>query len=276
MSMQKTLPPAKWRDDIADWLDDLTAAGLSAETIRCRRCKMTHIARGLGTPPGDVTSELLVRWMAAQDWRPETRKGYRNTVNSFFSWMQRVGRRSDNPAMLLPKVRRPKPHPRPCPDRHIRQAMHDATPAERLMLRLGAEAGLRLSEIAAVRSDDVLAMPDGAMLIVRGKGDKQRIVPIDDDLADAIVAAGGWLFPGRWSGHVEKSYVSRHLRRVLPDGWGPHTLRHRYATTVYEATHDLLLVSRLLGHASVETTQIYVAMPDARLRAGLDAVRLVV
>lgn len=51
-------------------------------------------------------------------------------------------------------------------------------------------------------------------------------------------------------------------------------MRHRYATRAYEATHDLLLVSKLLGHASVETTQRYVAMPDERLRAGLEAVSL--
>lgn len=149
-----------------------------------------------------------------------------------------------------------------------------ANDVERLMLRLGAEAGLRLSEIAAVHSRDVLEGDAGPSLIVRGKGDKQRIVPISEDLAKRITAAPGWLFPGRWRGHVEKSYVSRHLTRLLPDGWGPHSLRHRYATRMYETTHDLLLVSKLLGHGSVETTQIYVAMPDSRLRVGLDAVTL--
>ena len=53
-----------------------------------------------------------------------------------------------------------------------------------------------------------------------------------------------------------------------------HSLRHRYATTTYAATHDLLLVSKLLGHASVETTQRYIAMPDERLRAAVAATRL--
>lgn len=151
----------------------------------------------------------------------------------------------------LPKVRKTRPHPRPCPDAHIYAAMCAANDAERLMLRLGAEAGLRLSEIAAVHSRDVLEGDAGPSLIVRGKGDKQRIVPISEDLAKRITAAPGWLFPGRWRGHVEKSYVSRHLTRLLPDGWGPHSLRHRYATRMYETTHDLLLVSKLLGHSSV-------------------------
>lgn len=136
----------------------------------------------------------------------------------------------------------------------------------------GPQSGHR--QHAAVHSRDVLEGDAGPSLIVRGKGDKQRIVPISEDLAKRITAAPGWLFPGRWRGHVEKSYVSRHLTRLLPDGWGPHSLRHRYATRMYETTHDLLLVSKLLGHSSVETTQIYVAMPDSRLRVGLDAVTL--
>ena len=134
--------------------------------------------------------------------------------------------------------------------------------------------GERAAHSLGVGTRDVLEGDAGPSLIVRGKGDKQRIVPISEDLAKRITAAPGWLFPGRWRGHVEKSYVSRHLTRLLPDGWGPHSLRHRYATRMYETTHDLLLVSKLLGHSSVETTQIYVAMPDSRLRVGLDAVTL--
>lgn len=91
---------------------------------------------------------------------------------------------------------------------------------------------------------------------------------------EALVACGGYLFPGRWSGHVEASYVGKLITRLLPDGWSAHSLRHRYATRTYESTHDLYLVSKLLGHSSVETTQIYVAMPDSRLRAGMSAVTL--
>lgn len=114
----------------------------------------------------------------------------------------------------------------------------------------------------------------GWSLVVVGKGDVQRLVPLEDDLAAEIMAYGGWVFPGRWSGHVEASYVGKHLSALLGDGWTAHSLRHRYATVTYEATHDLLLVSKLLGHASLETTQRYVAMPDDRLRAGMARVRL--
>lgn len=162
MSVHKKLPPAQWRDEITLWLESLTAAGLSQDTINTRRCKIGHAARCLDKSPYDVTSEDLVHWTASQSWKAETRKGYRNTLAGFFRWLHTTGRRADDPAVALPKVRKTR----------------------------------------------------------------------------------------------------------------PHSLHHRYATRVYESTHDLLLVSKLLGHSSVETTQIYVAMPDSRLRVGLDAVTL--
>lgn len=261
---------------MSDWLDSLKAAGFSAETIKTRRCKMTKAARDLGGSPLTTTTGDLTRWMAAQTWKPESRKGYHNTVRSFFRWLRATGRRPDDPSAPLPAVRRPQPKPRPCPDRHIVAALHRATEPERLMIRLAAECGLRRAEIARVRADDVMDDLLGKSLIVTGKGDKQRIVPLPTDLAETIERCGGWLFPGRWGGHVEQSYVNRHISRLLPDGYGAHSLRHRYATKTYEQTHDLFLVARLLGHSSVETTQIYVAMPDGRLRAALDAVRLAV
>lgn len=275
MSMKKTPPPDGWREEMDGWLESLKAGGLSEDTIKCRRGKMCHVARRLGiSTPYEVSTEDLVKWVAAQDWKPETLKGYRNTMVSFFRWLKLTGRRDDCPADGLPKVKRPHAHPRPCPDRHILAAMSKATELERVMLRLAAECGLRRGEIARVHSRDVMDDLLGRCLMVRGKGDKQRLVPCPDDLADIIEAAHGYVFPGRWEGHVEQSYVNRHISALLPDGYGTHSLRHRYATVTYAATHDLFLVARLLGHASVETTQIYVAMPDERLRAGLSAVAL--
>lgn len=95
------------------------------------------------------------------------------------------------------------------------------------------------------------------------------------DLAGIIMDARGYLFPGRFGGHVEESYIGDHISRLLPDGYAAHTLRHRFATTAYAATHDLFVVAELLGHESVETTEHYVAMPDGRLREAMAAVRLI-
>lgn len=269
--------PVPWRKNIEGWTDTIRAAGLSAQTIKSRRYKMVHLAALLmPSGPEDVTTEQIVQVFARQQWKPETRKAYRNTISSFFRWLHKSGRRSDDPSLDVPRVKKPHAHPRPCPDRYIAAAMEMATTSERLMIRLGAECGLRRGEIARVHSDDVVADNAGRSLIVRGKGDKQRIVPLPDDLAGIIMDARGYLFPGRFGGHVEESYIGDHISRLLPDGYAAHTLRHRFATTAYAATHDLFVVAELLGHESVETTEHYVAMPDGRLREATAAVRLAV
>lgn len=267
--------PVPWRRSIEGWTDTLKAAGLSAQTIKSRRYKMVHLAALLmPSGPEDVTTEQIVQAFARQQWKPETRKAYRNTISSFFRWLHKSGRRADDPSLDVPRVKKPHAHPRPCPDRYIAAAMEMATPSEKLMVRLGAECGLRRGEIARVHSNDVVADSAGHSLIVRGKGDKQRIVPLPDDLAGIIMDARGYLFPGRFGGHVEESYIGDHISRLLPDGYAAHTLRHRFATTAYAATHDLFVVAELLGHESVETTEHYVAMPDGRLREATTAVRL--
>lgn len=271
----KISAPVPWRKSIEGWTDTLRAAGLSAQTIKSRRYKMVHLAALLmPSGPKDVTTEQIVQAFARQQWKPETRKAYRNTISSFFRWLHKSGRRSDDPSLDVPRVKKPHAHPRPCPDRYIAAAMEKATSSEKLMIRLGAECGLRRGEIARVHSDDVVADNAGRSLIVRGKGDKQRIVPLPDDLAGIIMDARGYLFPGRFGGHVEESYIGDHISRLLPDGYAAHTLRHRFATTAYAATHDLFVVAELLGHESVETTEHYVAMPDGRLRETTTAVRL--
>lgn len=273
----KISAPVPWRRSIEGWTDTLKAAGLSAQTIKSRRYKMVHLAALLmPSGPEDVTTEQIVQVFARQQWKPETRKAYRNTISSFFRWLHKSGRRSDDPSLDVPRVKKPHAHPRPCPDRYIAAAMEMATTSERLMIRLGAECGLRRGEIARVHSDDVVADNAGRSLIVRGKGDKQRIVPLPDDLAGIIMDARGYLFPGRFGGHVEESYIGDHISRLLPDGYAAHTLRHRFATTAYAATRDLFVVAELLGHESVETTEHYVAMPDGRLREATAAVRLAV
>lgn len=273
----KISAPVPWRRSIEGWTDTLKAAGLSAQTIKSRRYKMVHLAALLmPSGPEDVTTEQIVQTFARQQWKPETRKAYRNTISSFFRWLHKSGRRSDDPSLDVPRVKKPHAHPRPCPDRYIAAAMEMATSSERLMIRLGAECGLRRGEIARVHSDDVVADSAGRSLIVRGKGDKQRIVPLPDDLAGIIMDARGYLFPGRFGGHVDESYIGDHISRLLPRGYAAHTLRHRFATTAYAATHDLFVVAELLGHESVETTEHYVAMPDGRLREATAAVRLAV
>lgn len=266
--------PDEWEPSIAEWFGVMRAAGYSPATLKTRRCQISHIARALQGSPLTVTGRELAAYFGGQDWKRNTRKGYRDTVKRYFAWLRQTGQRPDSPVDMLPKVREAAPKPRPCPDKWILAALQKADDAETLMLRLAAECGLRRSEIAAVKSSDVHEDLLGWSITVVGKGDKQRTVPIGDDLAKRVSAGDGFLFPGNHAGHLCPNQLGKRISRLLPDGWTPHTLRHRYATRTYEETRDIYVVSTLLGHSSVATTQRYVAMPDSRLRAAVDAVTL--
>ncbi|MBT1171363.1 tyrosine-type recombinase/integrase [Bifidobacterium sp. SO4] len=266
--------PESWTPLISEWVGSMRAAGFSEATMKTRRCQISHIARALKVAPTEVTGRGLTAYFGAQAWKRNTRKGYRDTVKRFFAWMQATGQRKDNPIDQLPKVREAPPKPRPCPDREIIAALSMADRRETIMVRLAAECGLRRSEIAAVKGEDVRRDHLGWTLTVIGKGDKQRTIPICDDLAALIRPCAGYLFPGEHNGHLHPNSIGKLVGDLLPDGWTTHTLRHRYATRIYEETHDIYIVCQLLGHSSVATTQRYVAMPASRLRAAAEAVEL--
>lgn len=258
--------PEGWAKPVEDFLSYKKASGASEQTLKTRMYQLYEFAKKSGTTPDKITPQHVTTALA--DCKAQyTRKGLRNALSTFFRYLKETGYRDDNPAAALPNIRAPRPHPKPCPDRYINDALEKATESERLMLLLASECGLRRSEIAAVHSDDVMTGVRGlCSLLVHGKGDKQRIIPLPEALADRIKAAHGYLFPGRWEGHVEASYIGEHISHLLPEGYSAHKLRHRFATVAYSDSHDLLAVSKALGHASTEITTAYVALPDESLR----------
>lgn len=236
-------------------------------------------------PPGEVEPDRLVAWFGRQNhWAAETRRGYRNTLRSFFAWALSEGVVTANPALALPKVRAGKARPRPTPDRAWSDALAAADPRTTVMLRLAGEAGLRRAEIAAVHTRDVIDTEDGPELLVHGKGGKERIVPLSTELGDLVRggAAGhtrgankwGWLFPGADGGHLSARRVGELLRDALPGQWTGHTLRHRFATRAYRGTRNIRAVQELLGHESVATTQVYTGVDAEELRAAMMAAQL--
>lgn len=162
-----------------------------------------------------------------------------------------------------------EPTPRPIPEDRLRDGLRAAEGRTWLILRLAAEAGLRRGEIAQVHASDLSLDVLGWSLLVHGKGERERVVPLSKDLASAVRlrCAGGWMLPGAIGGHLSARRVGELAGEVLPAPWTLHTLRHRFATRAHDASGDLVAVSRLLGHASVATTQRYVATDAARLRA---------
>jgi integrase/recombinase XerC len=216
-----------------------------------------------------------VAWFGGHTaWKLETRRSERACVRGFFAWAYQTKRVPDYLGDELPKVRQPPAAPRPAPDIAWRRALLAADARTTLMLRLAAEAGLRRGEVAQVHTRDLLEGVDGAQLLVHGTGQKQRVVPLSDPLAEAIRrrAAGGWLFPSSPDGgHLTPNYVGILVANVLPDGWTMHTLRHRFASRAYRGTRNLRAVQMLLGHASIATTERYTAVDDAEIRAAMTA-----
>lgn len=266
--------PESWKAAANEFLEYKRAAGIADTSLLTIRRRLRAFAADVGTPPELVTSQQLVHYLASRK-AIETKRACRNLFTGFFAWFEAAGYRADNPAKPLPTVRRATPKPKPCSDEMISEALERANGEERLMLLLAATCGLRRGEIARVHSSDVITGAHGEhSLIVHGKGGKQRVVPLTEELARSIMAANGYLFRGRWGGHVEESYIGKRVSRLLPSGYSCHKLRHRFATVAYTDSHDMLAVARALGHSSTDTTQAYVAMPEEALRALTEAAAL--
>ncbi|RAV33526.1 tyrosine-type recombinase/integrase [Corynebacterium heidelbergense] len=199
----------------------------------------------------------LVAWLASQPWAPATRRSVRASLRTYWAWRARTGR-GVNAAAELPRAAVPRAVPRPAADTVILSALRRAEPRVQTMIELMAYGGLRRCEVATVRGEDIA----GHWLRVTGKGGHVRAVPLPPHLAARIAANPGWLFPGQIDGHLSARRVGELVGEVLPPGVTAHQLRHRYATTVYAASHDIRAVQRLLGHAKLDTTMIYTAVDD--------------
>lgn len=141
------------------------------------------------------------------------------------------------------------------------------------MVRMARECGLRRGEIAQGHSDDLLPDLLGWTLLVHGKGGRERLVPVPDDLAALLRALPrGWFFPGNVNGHLSAAYVGKLLARLMPSGWTAHSLRHRFATDALDECGNIRVVQELLGHAHVNTTEIYTAVDRTALFAAVRAV----
>lgn len=288
-------------DDIAEWKVWMAAANCTKDTIDQRVYQVSRILEEIGKDPWVITVDDLVAFLAdgrlQKGWQPNTLKTWRASMRSFYRWGQGMGRRPDNPALLIPAVRVPRALPRPTPDRVYDGAEHEADERVLLMIHLGNDCGLRRGEISRVRTDHlfqdyVLDINDetgevverlGWILRVKGKGGHERLVPIEDSLAARVQARGpGWIFPSPVRpGPLTPAHVGKLVTRALAAGaqvaqdprhWTTHTLRHRAGTKALAGTDgDLRATQEFLGHAKPETTAIYTEVPQAKIRRAMRA-----
>ena len=261
-----------WANEIESWRIAMNAMRLSPQTIELRIYHLRRLARAeLADRPWEVSRADLLEWTGKHEWRRETARAVRSSFRRFWAWGLSTSRTDDNVADVLPMIRPEQPRPRPAAPDIVVTAMKDADARVGLMLRLANELGMRRGEVAQVRPENDLVQDlVGWALIVHGKGSRKRVLPLPDDLARALrEAPSGYLFPSPVGGHLSPHWVGTLVSRALADGTTMHQLRHLCATEVHEQTRDLRLVQTMLGHASLATTQRYIAVDDSKVREAI-------
>ncbi len=250
---------------------------------------------GQGADLSDASAEAIEAYFAdigARGLSPATAARRRASVRQFYRFVLGEGWRADDPSRRVdaPKKGRPLPKilTRAEVDRLIAAAAaRDGAQGLRLacMVELIYASGLRISELIALPLAALARDP--AYLIVKGKGGKERLAPLNQPARDAVKAylpvrpafyAKGakdspWLFPSRGQA---RRLTSRRFAQLLdeaavdagvdPAKVSPHVLRHAFATHLLEGGADLRVVQTLLGHADIATTQIYTHVAQDRLR----------
>lgn len=295
------------------FLDMLAAEqGAGPNTLDAYRRDLTDFSEFLGRVGHnfvDAETQTLRDYLADLDIR-----GFKSTsVARRLSAMRHLYRfllneriRGDDPAAILSGPKRGRGLPKVLSiadvDRMLRRAKElseaeEASPAKRqralrlyCLLEVLYATGLRVSELVALPRS--AAKRDARMIVVRGKGNKERLVPLNEASRQAMadylaateaaktekkkdsLAASKWLFPSFGeSGHLTRQHFARDLKELaVASGLqarlvSPHVLRHAFASHLLHNGADLRIVQTLLGHTDISTTQIYTHVVEERLKS---------
>jgi integrase/recombinase XerD len=248
---------------------------------------------------GGASAEAVEAYFASLGERglsPATASRRRAALRQFYRFVLGEGWRTDDPSRRVDAPKKGRPLPKLVSRDEIERMIGAATVhGDAVGLRLACmievvyAAGLRVSELTSLTLQAVARDP--AFLMVRGKGGKDRLAPLNAPARTAIKAylevrsqflrpgpkgpiESPWLFPSRTaaSGRLTPARFAQMLNRcaanagVDPERVSPHVFRHAFATHLLEGGADLRAVQMLLGHADIATTQIYTHVASDRLR----------
>jgi integrase/recombinase XerD len=274
------------------------AAGRTVEAYGRDLRDYAAFLRSKGADALTVPRETVRAYMAllgASGLSPRTQARRLSCLRQFHGFLLAEGRRPDNPTQGLDSPRRGRPLPKVLSEAEVSALLAAArTPDGPKGLRGAAlmevlySTGLRVSELVSLPLGGVARDPD--MLTVRGKGDKERLVPLGEPARAALRAwlavrpetlpakgparrrAERFLFPSSAAeGHLTRDGFAKELKDMAsragidPDRVSPHVLRHSFASHMLAHGADLRGVQALLGHADIATTQIYTHVLDERL-----------
>lgn len=281
---------------IEAFLDMMSAErGASANTLSSYRRDLEDADSMLGGRLAAVAADDLkayVGGLSRRGFAASSQARRLSALRQFFRFLHSEGRRDDDPTGLidLPRSRQSLPRTLSVDDvtRLLDRAELEALTGEPAALRMAAlvetlyATGLRVSELVALPL--AVAQRDDRFFIVRGKGNKDRLVPLSDKARQSMrdwlgarrgetAFEGGFLFPaGSASGHLPRQVFARDLKALAARAGlraadlSPHVLRHAFASHLLQNGADLRVVQQLLGHADISTTQIYTHVLAERLR----------
>ena len=298
--MTSAARPAVFR--VEAFLEMLSAErGAAANTLEAYRRDLGDFAEFLGGRPLEQAEpEDLRAYLADLVKRGFARSSQARRLSSlwqFYRFLYAEGVRGDDPSSGLEAPKRGRPLPKVLSVADVgrlletaRQAVERASGpqararAARLycLLEVLYATGLRVSELVGLKR--TAARHENRFLAVRGKGGRERLVPLNDAAKaamrlhlDASKAVAGdsespWLFPAfSESGHLTRQAFARELKALAAAAGlvriSPHVLRHAFASHLLQNGADLRAVQQLLGHADISTTQIYTHVLDERLKA---------
>ncbi len=276
--------------------------GLSINTLRDLKSTMgTFLKRTEAVQMNDISPELLRAFFyegkEKYQWSFYRYDNYRKYLNKFLNWCVRRDHLKVNPLLGLGRPKRPSRLPRRLTQEEAQRILAATFshpwryPLERprnfAIIATFLYAGIRRGELLALELADI-NLDAGTLLVRRGKGDKDRYVPVHFKLRRILEAylrdrtaaghQGGRLFIGaRGSLPLGISGVRAICRKVSQSAgvhFTPHRLRHTFASVAVEQAVPLVKIQQILGHSDIHSTMIYLRMSPQSLSAGLNAVDL--
>ena len=244
------------------WLQWMHTARTPSNTVARRRAVLGSIGNA-----GTATCEDVETWWASRaDLSAATRANDLACLRAFYRWCARYDLRGDNPTRRLDPPRLHRGQPRPMSHDDLwrvldwcdTHALHDM----RRAIALGAYAGLRVSEVAALTWSAIEWDGGRARARVVGKGNKPRVVDLSPALIDMLLPDSGANVVTGESVTYDAARLQRRVNRLIRAAGVRgtfHSLRHRYGTMAYQASGDLVAVGAQMGHATIQTTAIYAA-----------------
>ncbi|WP_284070192.1 tyrosine-type recombinase/integrase [Sphingomonas sp. KRR8] len=260
-------------------------AGAARNTLLAYRADLAAAAEtvpDLGAASGEDLGKLGEAWMGLA---PSTVSRRAAALRRFYGFLHDEGVRADDPSSSLPRPQLVRPLPRIL-EPHEVDAMFHAAEDRAASGQPTALRNLALLELlygSGLRATELVSLPRAALrpgqpfLILKGKGAKERLVPISERAHGAVAAwlphvpgKGLFLFPGG-KAHLSRVRLFQIVRAmaadagIAPERVSPHVLRHAFATHLLAGGADLRALQALLGHADIATTQIYTHVDSGRL-----------